>query len=453
MVEQNANFVEPSYHGACSLEKVIGSSKQSTDLDYFSDLNEVPYIPGINLAMEKLIEEKIYEALSGIFVTGQKELDNVQTTELNQINEDEILQKSPAELSQIEKVTIVNSSNNRNHQKINVTTQNDRSFKVPVPTPRKNSEMLNKHREQNNDLDLKRGNNNSKQPKKFEVEESTDSDYCSDSNNAPFYSITPSGTLQRETQNNVLNRGTHEITYVNGIELASTLNDPFYENFQAKKAVMLAAHPEKKPLPTPRNSFPNGKITKEQQNNCGVFPRKCNLEEPYYDEVLESEEENDVDKERNNSSCSSQIYEIPYQEMISPRDSLRIEKAVKALTNKLSSFRKVAPRLQDTYELMEMLMQKQREINGIGKCENKGNINETMCCNNSQEKPLPAPRKSQQTLNLEQKLAECERLLLESIAENESLKKKIVTQELEMKPWFSYLPNESEVSAISCEIH
>ena len=139
--------------------------------------------------------------------------------------------------------------------------------------------------------------------------------------------------------------------------------------------------------------------------------------------------------------------------MISPRDSLRIEKAVKALTNKLSSFRKVAPRLQDTYELMEMLMQKQREINGIGKCENKGNINETMCCNNSQEKPLPAPRKSQQTLNLEQKLAECERLLLESIAENESLKKKIVTQELEMKPWFSYLPNESEVSAISCEIH
>ena len=452
MVEQNANFVEPRYHGASSLEKVIGCSKQSTDLEYFSDLNEVPYIPRINLAMEKIIEEKIGEVLSGILVTRQKELDNVQTTELNQINEDEILEKSPAELSQIEKVTIVNSSNNRNHQKINVTTQNDRSFKVPVPTPRKNSEMLDKRREQSNNLDYKRGNNNSKQPKKFEVKESTYSDYCSDSNNVPFY-ITPSGTLQRETQNDVSNRGTHEVTNVNGIELASALNDPFYENFQAKKTVMLADYPGKKPLPTPRKSFPNGKITKEQQNNCGAFPRKCNLEEPYYDEVLESEEENDIDKERNNSSCSSQIYEIPYQEMISPRDNLRIEKAVKAVTNKLSSFRKVAPRLQDTNELTEMLMQKQREINGIGKCENKGNINETMCCNNSQEKALPAPRKSQQTLNLEQKLAEYERSLHETLAENESLKKKIVTQELEMKPWFSYLPNESEVSAISCEIH
>ena len=154
--------------------------------------------------------------------------------------------------------------------------QNDLSFKVPVTTPRKNYEMLNEHEEQSNNLDLKCENNNSKQPNKFEVEESTYSDYCSDSNNVPFCSTTPSGTLQRKTQNNVSNRRTYEVTYVNGIELASTLNDPYYESFQVQNAAMLASHPQKKPLPTPRKSFPNEKLTKEHQNDYGVFPRKCN---------------------------------------------------------------------------------------------------------------------------------------------------------------------------------
>ena len=181
------------------------------------------------------------------------------------------------------------------------------------------------------------------------------------------------------------------------------------------------------------------------------------LEEPFYDEVLESEEENDIDKERNPSSWSSQIYEIPYLERISPRDNLfineRIEKAVKAVTLELCSLRKAAPLLQDTNELMEMLMEKPREINGIGKRENEGNINKTTCCNDSKEKPSPAPRKSLQFLNSEQKLAEYERLLHETLAENQHLKRKIATQELEMKPWFSFLPNESEVSTISCEIY
>ena len=143
MVEQNANFIEPSCHGASSSEKVIGNTKQSTDLNYFSDPNEVPYIPRTNLAMEKFIKETIVQTLSGIFGTRQKELDNVQTAELYQINEAEILQKSSAELSQIEKKTMVNSSNSKNHQKTKVTIQNDLSFKVPFPNPRKNYEMLN----------------------------------------------------------------------------------------------------------------------------------------------------------------------------------------------------------------------------------------------------------------------------------------------------------------------
>ena len=245
MVEQNANFIEPSCHGASSSEKVIGNTKQSTDLNYFSDPNEVPYIPRTNLAMEKFIKETIVETLSGIFGTRQKELDNVQTAELYQINEAEILQKSSAELSQIEKKTIVNSSNSKNHQKTKVTIQNDLSFKVPFPNPRKNYEMLNE------------------QPNKFEVDESTYSDYCSDSNNVPFYSTTPSGTLQRETQNSFSNKGAHEVTYVNDIELKYELNDRYYENFQVKNAAMLGAHSQKRPIPTPRKSFQNEKITKE----------------------------------------------------------------------------------------------------------------------------------------------------------------------------------------------
>ena len=429
MVEQNASFIEPSCHGASSSEKVIGNTKQSTDLNYFSDPNEVPYIPETNLAMERFIKETIVEALSGIFGTRQKELDNVQTAELNQINEAEILQKSPAELSQIEKKTIVNSSNSKNHQKTKVTIQNDLSFKVPVPNPRKNSEMLNEHKEKSNDLDLKRENNNSKQPNKFEVEESTYSDYCSDSNNVPFYSTTPSGTLQRETQNSFSNRGAHEVTYVNVIELEYKLNDRYYENFQVKNAAMLGAHSQKRPIPTPRKSFQNEKITKEQQENA----RKCKLEEPFYDEVLEWAEGNDIGKERNDSSCSSKFYETPYLEKISPRNSLFIKELIdKSLTIELSSLRKTMPLLQDTNESTEM---KPRDINGISKCEYEGNINKTICCNDPQEK-----------------LAENNRLLL---AENERLKRKIqhLTQEREIKPCFSFLPHKSEVSVISCETH
>ena len=386
----------------------------------------------------------------------EKVLSGIIGTHLNASEILQRLQKCPAEISQIERITIENNSKDKNHQKPNVTMQNDLSFKVPVPTPRKNYEVLNEHEEQSNNLDLKCENNDSKQPNKFEVEESTYSDYCSDSCNVPFYSTTPSGTLQRETQNNISNRRTYGVTYVNDIKLASTLNDPHYENFQVKNAAMLASHPQKKPLPTPRKSFPNEKLTKEHQNNYGVFARKCKLEEPFYDEVLESEEENDIDKERNPSSCSSQIYESPYLERISPRDNLfineLIEKAVKAVTFEVCSLRKAAPLLQDPNELMEMLMEKPRDVNGIGKRENEENINETTCCNDSQEKSLPVPRKSQQFLNLEQKLAEHEKLLHETLAENQHLKGKIATQELKMKPWFSFLPNESEVSTISCEI-
>ena len=411
MVEQNANFIEPSCHGASSSEKVIGNTKQSTDLNYFSDPNEVPYIPRTNLAMEKFIKETIVETLSGIFGTRQKELDNVQTAELYQINEAEILQKSSAELSQIEKKTIVNSSNSKNHQKTKVTIQNDLSFKVPFPNPRKNYEMLNE------------------QPNKFEVDESTYSDYCSDSNNVPFYSTTPSGTLQRETQNSFSNKGAHEVTYVNDIELKYELNDRYYEDFQVKNAAMLGAHSQKRPIPTPRKSFQNEKITKEQQENT----RKCKLEEPFYDEVLEWTEGNDIGKERNDSSCSSKFYETPYLEKISPRDSLFIKELIgKSLTIELSSLRKTMPLLQDTNESTEM---KPRDINGISKCEYEGNINKTICCNDPQEK-----------------LAENNRLLL---AENERLKRKIhdLTQEREIKPCFSFLPHESEVSVISCETH
>ena len=411
MVEQNASFIEPSCHGASSSEKVIGNTKQSTDLNYFSDPNEVPYIPRTNLAMEKFIKETIVETLSGIFGTRQKELDNVQTAELYQINEAEILQKSSAELSQIEKKTIVNSSNSKNHQKTKVTIQNDLSFKVPFPNPRKNYEMLNE------------------QPNKFEVDESTYSDYCSDSNNVPFYSTTPSGTLQRETQNSFSNKGAHEVTYVNDIELKSELNDRYYEDFQVKNAAMLGAHSQKRPIPTPRKSFQNEKITKEQQENA----RKCKLEEPFYDEVLELAEGNDIGKERNDSSCSSKFYETPYLEKISPRNSLFIKELIdKSLTIELSSLRKTMPLLQDTNESTEM---KPRDINGISKCEYEGNINKTICCNDPQEK-----------------LAENNRLLL---AENERLKRKIqhLTQEREIKPCFSFLPHESEVSVISCETH
>ena len=406
MVEQNVSFVEPSYHGASSVEEVTGNTKQSTDLYYLSDLNDVPYIPGKNFAMEKFIKEKIAEALSGILSTRQRELHNVQTTELDQINEDEILQKKPAELSQIEEVAIVKGSNNKN-QKTTVTLQNGLSFKAPVPTPRKMlNDILNEHKEQRNNLDLKRENNNSTQPNKFEVEESTDSDYCTDSNNVPFYSE----TLQREIQNNSPNRETHEITYVNGIELQSKLNDLYCENFQVKTAAMVGAHSQKKPVPKPRKSFLNEKITKVQQENA----RKCKLEESFYDEVLELD------------------YETPYLEKISPTKSLFIKEFIdKTLTIELSSLK----RANALYVVNGLTGMKTREINGIGKCENQRDINKTMCCNDSQEK-----------------LAQNNRLLL---AENERLKRKIqhLTQKNEMKPCFSFLPNESEVSVISCETH
>ena len=47
MAEKDTDFVEPGYL-------------------YFSDLNEVPYIPGGNLPTEKIIKEKVGEVLSGI---------------------------------------------------------------------------------------------------------------------------------------------------------------------------------------------------------------------------------------------------------------------------------------------------------------------------------------------------------------------------------------------------